>query len=315
MGAISNQIKCSSSAVKGLILSLSLLPASASAAFIPLTDFGANPGSLTASYLEPKEANKNLVVLLHGCEQNGETLAEQSGLASLAKSHQFSLLIPQQSYDNNIKKCFNWFSPQDTNLDSGEMLSIKNMILAAKKELDTSHVYLLGLSAGGAMSSAILVNYPELVDAGAIIAGLPFPCANNLTTAISCMRKGPLQPASELVSQVRKVQPIQQSWPRLTVWTGDSDSVVNPINAEKLAYQWAGLKQQQDQPTSSQAKGVHTTQWRDSNNEVAVELVTITGLEHGIAVNPAVSHGGTSAPFLLTAPISSAIEIVRFWNI
>ena len=314
---LSNRIKNSNKArmtpaIAGL---LALFSPVTLATYIPLIDFGDNPGALSASYFSPKNPSSNLVVLLHGCEQNGQLLANHSGLMALANKHHFSLLIPQQSYANNIKKCFNWFSPQDTRLNLGEMLSIKNMILTTQEQLNTKHVYILGLSAGGAMSSAILVNYPELFTAGAVIAGLPFPCADNLTKAISCMRKGPPQPASELALMVKKTQPKRQLWPRLTVWTGDSDNVVNPINAEKLARQWARLKQLQRPPVTSKANGIHITQWQDNLNNIAVELVQIPGLSHGMAINPEIKNGGEPAPFILSAPVSSAVEIVKFWKI
>lgn len=301
--------------IKSLSCLLVLVPPFASASFTPLSDFGKNPGELSGSYFSPQDPSNNLVVLLHGCEQNGQTLAKQSGLIALAKAHQFSLLAPQQSYSNNIKKCFNWFSAQDTNLNSGEMLSIKNMITATQKQLHAEHVYILGLSAGGAMTSAMLVNYPNLFTAGAVIAGLPFPCADSLTKAISCMRKGPPQPVSELISLVRKNQPNQKQWPRLSVWTGDSDKVVNPINAEKLAQQWAGLKQIQAESIVHQTKVMQRTLWQSSVDNIAVELVRVPGLAHGMAVNPNVENGGKAAPFILSAPVSSAVEIVKFWNI
>ncbi len=47
------------------------------------------------------------------------------------------------------------------------------MILDTQEKLATKHVYVIGLSAGCAMASAALVNYPDLFQGGAVIAGLP----------------------------------------------------------------------------------------------------------------------------------------------
>jgi poly(hydroxyalkanoate) depolymerase family esterase len=96
--------------------------------------------------------------------------------------------MPQQSLENNIKGCFNWYSTSDFAKETGENLSIKNMILTLKQHLGGADVYILGLSAGGAMASSLLVNYPDLFNAGAIVAGIPFPCADGLITVISCMK-------------------------------------------------------------------------------------------------------------------------------
>ncbi|MCJ8297276.1 MAG: PHB depolymerase family esterase [Colwellia sp.] len=184
-----------------LLISLPTLAISQTLAnFQPLNSFGDNPGELTASYLSPSKQAKSLVVLLHGCVQKGETLAKQSGFVALAKQYNFTLLLPQQSQKNNVKSCFNWFSEQDSAKDQGEVLSIKNMISAVKTQAGIEQVYIAGLSAGGAMTSALLTHYPDLFSAGAVIAGLPYPCANDLAKAISCMRNGPSQSAIELVS-------------------------------------------------------------------------------------------------------------------
>lgn len=46
--------------------------------------------------------------------------------------------------------------------------------------IDRSRIFVTGLSAGGAMTSILLVAYPELFAGGAIIAGLPYGSASNV---------------------------------------------------------------------------------------------------------------------------------------
>jgi len=281
----------------------------------PLTNFGANPGELAASYYLPDRKASNLVVLLHGCVQNGETLAEQSGFLSLAKANNFALLMPQQNTDNNIKDCFNWFSPQDIEKDQGEILSIKNMILAVKKKTKSNKVFIAGLSAGGAMTHVMLVHYPELFESAAIIAGIPFPCADNLIKAISCMRNGPSQTSNDLIQLVNSVNDSTAKWPNLTIWTGTADNVVNPRNSTILAQQWAGLKDINTDPIVTQYPSYQTKHWKNGVSKNAVELVMIDGLDHGISVNSTIKNGGESGPFLLESPISAAVNIVKFWHL
>ena len=128
-----------------LITLIPFVSVSSVAAQSALTDFGSNPGELTASYVQGAKGNKNLIVLLHGCVQQGELLAQQSGLLALAKQKKFSLLMPQQSTNNNIKGCFNWFSQQDIEKNQGESLSIKNMISTVNAEHNFSNIYIIGL--------------------------------------------------------------------------------------------------------------------------------------------------------------------------
>ncbi|WNC72249.1 PHB depolymerase family esterase [Thalassotalea psychrophila] len=303
---------------KRLCFLLSLISASIFAQqptekFSQLNDFGSNPGELSASYFTSTKASKLLVVLLHGCSQNGEQLAKQSGFLGLAKKHQFNLLIPQQSKNNNIQSCFNWFSPQDQQRNQGETLSLKQMVDTLKTRTQATQVYIAGLSAGGAMASAMLVNYPNLFNAGAIISGIAYPCADNLTKAISCMRNGPSQTIKQLVQQSLTQNSEQKTWPRLSVWTGDKDNVVAPINALRIAQQWASLSGIGTKPKKFKHDGYQQKQWRNSTGELLVELFQVTDMGHGIAINDSIENGSEATPFLLKAPLSAANEIVKFW--
>lgn len=280
-----------------------------------LTEFGNNPGELSASYYQGDINSKTLIVLLHGCVQQGERLAEQSGLMALAQKKKFSLLIPQQSQDNNIKGCFNWFSTQDIDKNQGESLSIKNMINTVNAEQAFSNVYIVGLSAGGAMASSMVVNYPELFTAGAIVAGLPYPCADNLITAIACMRSGPSQTAEQLTALVKQLNTVQPKWPALSIFTGSNDAVVNPKNSQQLAIHWAQLTESTPRAKISKYQGYQVSQWHGKNKNINVELIEIENMGHGIAVAPEQTDGGSEAPFVLSTPISTIKYLLDAWKI
>ena len=283
--------------------------------FQPLTDFGDNPGNLAASYFQPTKQSKSLVVFLHGCVQQGETLAKQSGFVSLAKQHNFTLLLPQQSKKNNVTSCFNWFSEQDSDKDQGEVLSIKNMILALKAQSEFDHVFIAGLSAGGAMTSALLVHYPELFTAGAVISGLPYPCANNLAKAISCMRNGPSQSSVELASLAKQGNEAVKQWPRLIVITGSKDKVVNPKNSQSLALQWSKLSETALKPSKSLLADYQQTLWQHKEEPVQVKLVEINEIGHGLSVNSSYKNRDASADFLYESSFDSAMNIIEFWGV
>ena len=298
-----------------LLISLPTLAISQTLAnFQPLNSFGDNPGELTASYLSPSKQAKSLVVLLHGCVQKGETLAKQSGFVALAKQYNFTLLLPQQSQKNNVKSCFNWFSEQDSAKDQGEVLSIKNMISAVKTQAGIEQVYIAGLSAGGAMTSALLTHYPDLFSAGAVIAGLPYPCANDLAKAISCMRNGPSQSAIELVSIAKQGNSAIKKWPRLIVITGSNDKVVNPKNSHLLALQWSKLSEKSLVISKAAPADYQVTLWQDKEEQPQVKLVEINDLGHGLTVNSALENRDVSAPYLFESSLDSALNIVEFWG-
>ena len=139
-----------------------------------LTNFGSNPGALRARTYIPKNLQKGapLVVVLHGCTQNAAGYDAGSGWSQLADRHGFALLFPEQTRANNPNLCFNWFLPSDSKRDSGEALSVRQMIgeMVETYDIDQSRIFMTGLSAGGAMASIMLASYPELLAGGAIIA-------------------------------------------------------------------------------------------------------------------------------------------------
>tara|TARA_B110000438_G_scaffold301828_1_gene357752 strand:- start:843 stop:1763 length:921 start_codon:yes stop_codon:yes gene_type:complete len=298
-----------------IIITIAIFSANSFAISSALIEFGNNPGELSASYFQGAKKNKNLIVLLHGCVQQGETLAEQTGLMALAKKKKFSLLIPQQSQNNNIKGCFNWFSTQDIEKNQGESLSIKNMISTVNAKQNFSNIYIIGLSAGGAMASSMVVNYPELFTAGAIVAGIPYPCADNLITAIACMRSGPSQTTEQLTTLIKQLNKIQPHWPALSIFTGDTDAVVNPKNSQHLAIHWAQLTESVQQPIISKYQGYQVSQWHGKNKQINVELIEIENMGHGITVAPEKTDGGIEAPFVISAPFSTVQYLIAAWKI
>ena len=139
-----------------------------------------------------------LVVVLHGCKQRAADFARDAGWLAFADDAKVALLLPEQRglpclfHDvfvpplvvaswgaNNQNGCFNWFQPKDNARDKGEALSIHQMIetMISRHSLDRSRVFIAGFSAGGAMAAAMLAAYPELFAGGAIVAGVPYRCA------------------------------------------------------------------------------------------------------------------------------------------
>ena len=187
--------------------------------------------------------------------------------------------------------------------------------IALIKEKVGKEQVILGLSGGGAMTSAMLVNYPDIFTAGAVVAGIPFPCADGLITGISCMRNGPSQTVDELVSLTEKLNPKQKTWPKLSVWTGAADDIVSPLNSKSLAKQWAKLSGITANPNVFKKSGYTLTQWQNENKTPHVELVEVTELGHGIMVNPKVENGGEVSDYLLASPVSTAKHVIEFWQL
>ncbi len=286
--------------------------------------FGSNPGQLRMLCFVPEGLPEGapLVVSLHGCGQTAGGYEIGAGWSELAERLGFALLCPEQQRGNNAQLCFNWFQPGDTTRGQGEVESIRQMIdsLLAERRLDRRRVFITGLSAGGAMTSAMLATYPELFAGGAIIAGLPYGGASTMPEALESMRGARVRPAEQWGALVRAAAPPRDTWPRISVWHGGADSVVTPLNAEEIVKQWRDIHALPEQPAlEDEVAGARHRVWRDRRGRAVLEEFLIPGLGHGTPVAPTLADPaqrcGIAGPFLLDAGIPSTRHIARFWGL
>jgi poly(hydroxyalkanoate) depolymerase family esterase len=305
------------------------------------TGFGSNPGNLRmfshvpAGYKKPS----SLIIVLHGCKQKAATFARDAGWLELAESAKVALLLPEQKglhpylYDvswaapwvrwfgaNNQNACFNWFEPRDTVRDRGEALSIIQMIdmMIARYSVDRSLVYIAGLSAGGAMTAVMLALYPERFAGGAIVAGVPFGCADTLATALRCMNPGTDRTPEEWRRRVREAAARAGRFPRISVWHGDGDARVVPRNRIELVEQWTAAHDIPATPPHSRESNEIFTRdvYTDAGGIPRVESVLVKGLGHAFPISTGGDFRcGQPGDFVLDAKICATTEIARFWGL
>lgn len=282
--------------------------------------FGFNPGALRMLAYVPAalEPNAPLVVTLHGCSQRAAAYARTAGWLTLSDRLGFALVAPEQDNQNNANRCFNWFDPADARRGAGEAASIIAMVehMCVQHGLDRSRVFVTGLSAGGAMTAALLASYPERFAGGAVVAGLPFGIASNVQEAFAAMRSGTALSADALGRLAIDAAPRPEHRPRLSIWHGQADATVVSSNARALAVQWAAVHGLAAEPEEVRLRQGRTRSvWR-SEGEALVELNLIAGLGHGTPLAAAGEDPiGEVAPFMLEAGVSSSLEIARFWGL
>lgn len=288
---------------------------------VEIEDFGSNPGSLRChlflpTILPPKAP---LAVVLHGCTQTAAGYDYGAGWSQVAEDRGFAVLFPEQRRENNANLCFNWFEHVDTQRDSGEALSIREMIrhVVLSQGLDPERVFISGLSAGGAMANVMLATYPEVFAAGAIIGGLPYGMANSVGQAFERMkgRNPPSQRA--LKSALKNAAPEPTRKPRVSVWHGTHDQVVRPTNTEQIALQWIDDGRQIGSPDEVMTITGHTRRtWLARDGGSDVEVYLIRGMGHGVPLaSGAEVPIGKPGPFMLESGISSTARISRGWDL
>jgi poly(hydroxyalkanoate) depolymerase family esterase len=292
------------------------------AAQTEVTGFGSNPGNLRMFKYVPASlpAGAPMVVALHGCAQSAASYDAESGWQRFADRFRFALLLPQQQSANNGSNCFNWFENGDTTRGQGEALSIRQMVdrMIADHGIASSRIYVTGLSAGGAMTAVMLATYPDVFAGGAIVAGLPYRCAGGQSAAFSCMNPGSNLSPAQWGDRVRAASSWTGPWPIVSIWHGDADFTVRPMNLTESLEQWTdvhGIDRVAD--VDETIGGYPHRVYRDAAGTARVETWTITGMGHGTPVDPGTGETqcGTAGAYLLDVNLCSSYYIARFFGL
>ena len=290
---------------------------------IKVSDFGENLGNLNLyvhSDNKTKIENAPLVVVLHGCSQSAHKVAEQSGWNDLADKYGFIVIYPEQKRSNNMSNCFNWFSKKDIDPNSGESSSILEMISYTKKNysIDSTRIFIYGLSAGAAMTINLISTSPSVFNAGAAFAGGAFGIAETMLSASSAMSNPPSKSPEEWASLV----PVADSYPRLIVGHGTKDNVVDFQNSQELLKQWThlhGINKNDGivEPKFANNPLISRISYRDSLANEHVIFYQIQDTGHALPVDPGSSEkqGGKTGIFAVDRDFFSTYYIAKDFGI
>jgi poly(hydroxyalkanoate) depolymerase family esterase len=293
------------------------------AALAAVASFGSNPGALDMYEYVPAglPSGRPLVVVMHGCTQTASAM-EAAGWEALADQFQFAVVYPQQRSANQSLSCFTWYGATDIARTGGEAESIIQMVDTeiATHGSDTHNVYVTGLSAGAAFTAVMLAAYPDRFAAGSIMSGLPYKCATDLTSASSCEQ---MSASSQKTPQawgdlVRGADSgFAGPWPRVQIWQGSSDYTVAPANATELVKQWTDVWGTDQTADATDTISTATRTQFIAGSTVAVELYTVTGMGHAIAIgmDPDGACPATTGAYFSDEKICSTTRAAAFFGL
>jgi poly(hydroxyalkanoate) depolymerase family esterase len=179
-----------------------------------------------------------LVVMLHGCRQNPLSFANGTRMNALAEEYRCAVLYPEQNKQSNPLCCWNWFRSSELT-GHGEAALLAGLIVRVteRRPIDRHRVYVVGMSAGGAMACLLAIRYSRLFAACAIHSGVVYGAASSAMQALGVMRSGPSPSSMEHAWQlVREASESAIVVPTLVIH-GDGDMTVNPVNADRIIEQ------------------------------------------------------------------------------
>lgn len=245
--------------------------------------FGDNPGHLRMFQYIPETLDTHapcpLVMVLHGSWQSAKALSHSGGWNKLADSLGFMIVYPDQPLYNNLLTVFSFYRPKKMMKGQGETASIRQMIdhMQDTWNIDNLQIYIIGMSAGGAMANVMLNAYPDLFEAGALIA------------APSVMHGEQLITRSHI--------------PRLAIIHGERDMIVWPENVDRLMEQWTE-KHDLDSSTYTQIDNYWGNPYLsvlryDKAGETVLLRMNIARTNHLLLIDPGddLQHGGKHSLF------------------
>lgn len=189
-----------------------------------------------------QEERLPLIVMLHGCKQDSAAFAAGTRVNQLADRGRFLVLYPEQARLANPYRCWNWFDPS-SHKGNGEAAIVAGMVreVIAEHRIDPSRVYVVGLSAGGALASALASCYADIFAAGAVHSGLMFQAASSPTAALPAMRNGSPRSPEKAGEDARELSGDKVPAMPMMVIHGDADDTVHPVNAEQIVAQFLAM--------------------------------------------------------------------------
>jgi poly(hydroxyalkanoate) depolymerase family esterase len=236
-----------------------------------------------------------LVVMIHGCRQTADDIAQATRVTNLADDMGCVVLLPHQQPRANAWGCWNWFD-RPTAAGRGEAAIVLAQMRAVRRKyrIHPRRMYVAGLSSGGALASVLGLRKPGAVAGVVAHSGIACGAASSPMAALGVLKDGADTDVVRIGRDARLANDADLLPVPLLVIQGADDDVVAPVNAAQLVRQYLALNghpaadggERHDRPvpdrrdvTTAESRTVTTSEWKVAGLLVA-RHVLVEGLGH-----------------------------------
>ena len=157
------------------------------------------------SFPKNYDSSTPLFLVLHGCKQSDKIIMNDTFFLEKGKEKAI-FIVPSQSILRNIDHCWNWFAPLGRSPISGSEINniVSNLLKFKRKhKLQKNPVFVMGMSAGGAMAMNLMACYPEFFDGAAVHSGLAYKINDSIFGLTKLISNAPRKSPMELATAFR----------------------------------------------------------------------------------------------------------------
>ena len=254
------------------------------------------PGSRSRHYhvYAPSSINSSrprpLVIVLHGCQQDNNSIEQISAFNQLAERHGFLVGYPFiTSYKGlRFENCWGWWFDNEIHAGAGEVEDLWQIVEDIKQRypVDAQRIHVTGLSSGAGMAVAMMVAHADRIASGASVAGVPYS-ERSEAVQHAYNRVARHKPVPLIVATMQKEMATSSRVVPIQIVHSRDDKTVDIQSAKNLRDSWGICSGVDTSHASKQARGRKgNTDWEhsqylDSDGRCVIETLFLEGPGHG----------------------------------